>query len=185
MGGQTVTTYNRGGTPALQQLHSTDYHLTRYLLEYKSNPKNVGPWCNVCIMDLSNQHALVLSSVRLCKTDSLWQVCTRMRSFCSAMKLCNKNMRCTNASHPQPAQIISKHLKTKTTSKWSPERGWRCLICTPPSKHKAGNLTQKLENNNDIKSLSSFLPTQIIVALSLLIFNTYSAHVPGVCKPAL
>ena len=182
MGGQTVTTYNRGGTPALQQLHSTDYHLTRYLLEYKSNPKK--RW--FLILDARIQHALFNSVFRkTCKTDSLWQVCTRMRSFCSAMKLCNKNMRCTNASHPQPAQIISKHLKTKTTSKWSPERGWRCLICTPPSKHKAGNLTQKLENNNDIKSLSSFLPTQIIVALSPLIFNTYSAHVPGVCKPAL
>ena len=47
--------------------------------------------------------------------------------------------------------------------------GARYLICIRPAlslQHKAENLTQKLENNNDIKSLSSFLPTQIIVTCS-------------------
>ena len=69
---------------------------------------------------------------------------------------------------------------------------WRLVLGAlfvprPLLQYKAENLTQKLENNNDIKSLSSFLPTQIIVTGSRwqLIFNTYSPHVPCVCKPAL
>ena len=57
------------------------------------------------------------------------------------------------------------------------ERGG-ALFVARPLQHNAGSGSQKLENNNDIKSLSSFLPTQIIVTCSYL---THIHHLFLVC----